>query len=109
MSDSSQIEPPSGLHDEILRFVKTLRHPVLLEDSALLFDLADSDWRLEVKFGRALLEVWGQGRSIVRRIEAAEQEGNRLRLLARRPGTQWEAGDLRARYSRLAGARTRPF
>lgn len=87
MSDSSQTESGLELREQILNFVGTLRHPVLLEGSALLFDLAENNWRVELKFGRALLEVWGEGRSIVRRVEAAEQKGNRLRLLARRPGS----------------------
>ena len=87
MSDSSHPDSHTEVGDQIQSFVESLRHPVLLEGSALLFDLAASDWRLDSKFGKALLEVWNPGRSIVRRVEAAEQDGNRLRLLARRPRT----------------------
>src|SRR5579863_7347694 len=87
MSDSSHPDSHTEVGDQIQNFLQSLRHPVLLEDSALLFDLASSDWRLDTKFGKALLEVWNPGRSVVRRVEAAEQDGNRLRLLARRPRT----------------------
>jgi hypothetical protein len=86
MNDPDQADSQSELRDQILTFVQTLRHPVLYEDAASVFDLTDSQWRLDVAFGKVLLEVWGQGRSVVRRIEAAQQEGNRLRLMARRPG-----------------------
>jgi hypothetical protein len=87
MNDPGQADSQSELRDQILTFVRSLRHPILFEDAASVFDLTDSQWRLEVAFGKVLLEVWDQGRSVVRRIEAAQQEGNRLRLLARRPGS----------------------
>lgn len=86
MNDPHQTNSRSELRDQILAFVQTLRHPVLLENAALFFDLTDSQWRLESEFGKLLLEVWGPGRSVVRRVEAVEQEGNWLRLLAHRPG-----------------------
>ena len=86
MSYSSQADSRSELRDQILTFVRDLGHPVLLEGGSPFFDLAGNEWRLEVGFGKLLLEVWGRGRSVVRRVEAAEQEGNRLRLLAHRPG-----------------------
>ncbi|HEY6290749.1 MAG TPA: hypothetical protein VI455_04195 [Terriglobia bacterium] len=105
--------PPSDLREQILAFVRSLRQPVLVPAllSAMVvegqaFSLSPDDggepasdgagqpsgssagrgWRLEVEFGKLLLEVWGAGGSAVRRIESAEQDGSRLRVWARKPG-----------------------
>jgi hypothetical protein len=86
MNATGQADSRSDLRGQILTFVHDLRHPVLLEEGGPFFDLTGGEWRLEVEFGKVLLEVWGEGRSVVRRIEAAERKGNRLRLLARRRG-----------------------
>jgi hypothetical protein len=49
-------------------------------------DVSEARWRLEVEFGKLLLEVWSGSRSLVRRIEACERDGSHMRLRARKPG-----------------------
>jgi hypothetical protein len=41
---------------------------------------------LEVEFGKLLLQYWGNDRSIVRRIEGIERDGNTLHVRAPKPG-----------------------
>ena len=89
---------PEALRDEILAFVRSLRQPVLMEGgSARSLDaLAGRDpdgddglsvrVRLEVEFGKLLLEIWGDGRSLVRRVEGVVRKGRRLILQARKRG-----------------------
>ena len=89
---------PEALRDEILAFVRSLRQPVLMEGgSARSLDaLAGRDpdgddglsvrVRLEVEFGKLLLEIWGDGRSLVRRVEGVVRKGRRLILQARKSG-----------------------
>ena len=83
MSDSDQSRLRE-LREEIVAFVHALHHPVLAEAGGQSFDLTEMGWRLEVEFGKLLLELWGQGRSTVRRVEQAEPDGDRLRVLARK-------------------------
>ena len=89
---------PEALRDEVLAFVRSLRQPVLMEGgSALPLDVLagrDPDCdrgnavqvRLEVEFGKLLLEIWGDGRSIMRRVESIERKGRRLIIQARKRG-----------------------
>jgi hypothetical protein len=83
MSDSDQ-STLRELREEILAFVHALHHPVLAEGGGQSFDLTETAWRLEVEFGKLLLELWGDGRSAVRRVEQAEPDGDRLRIVARK-------------------------
>ncbi len=90
---------PEDLRNQILAFICALPKPVLMEDagSVLSLDgLADSDLRsvvtegaqvsLNVEFGKLLLEIWGAGRSLVRRVESIERQGRRLLIHARKRG-----------------------
>lgn len=85
---------PSDMCAEILAFVRSLRRPAAAEESGpvLYFtevlpgNPAQTGWRLEVEFGKLLLEFWGDGRSMVRRIEGIERDGSTLHLQARKPG-----------------------
>lgn len=84
--------PPDSLRElqqEIERFVKSLRHPVLAEDEEELFDLTAARWKLSVEFGKLLMEVWNDARSIGRRVEeVAYRDRGRLGLFVRKAGAR---------------------
>jgi hypothetical protein len=77
------------LQKEIETFVRSLRHPVVVEDEEELFDLTAARWKLSVEFGKLLLEVWNDARSIGRRVEeAAYRDRGRLGLFVRKAGAR---------------------
>ncbi len=105
---------PSALCAEIKAFVQSLQQPVAAEEGGAILhfseglagDTSKGGWRLEVEFGKPLLEFWGGGRSIVRRIERIKRDGSTLLVEARKPGglpVRLEIGEAEA----LAGGGTR--
>ncbi|MGE5326985.1 MAG: hypothetical protein ACM3NO_08090 [Deltaproteobacteria bacterium] len=77
------------LQNEIRRFVASLRHPVVVEDEEELFDLTVARWKLGVEFGKLLLEVWNDARTIGRRVEEiAYRDAGKLGLFVRKPGAR---------------------
>ncbi|HLW79189.1 MAG TPA: hypothetical protein VKU44_06275, partial [Terriglobia bacterium] len=73
------------LQCDIEGFVRTLEHPVLLEDGAGLCDLTLNEWRFLIDHGRLILEVWHSERSLVRRVERVLTcDAARMSLAARR-------------------------
>lgn len=101
-----QARSPQDLRDEVMAFIRMLQQPVLVDGGGSVFSLdaasdpasgiedtplpdadgAASGWRLEVEYGKLLLECWGDGRSMVRRLESAERDAGRLVIEARKPG-----------------------
>ncbi len=55
---------------EIEVLVRSLAHPIVVEDEVELFDLTAARWKLTVEFGKLLFEAWNAERSIARRVEA---------------------------------------
>jgi hypothetical protein len=85
MPTSGESESLQKLRDEIELFIKSLRHPLLVEDEAELFDLSASEWRLTVEFGKVLFAAWNPARSLSRRVEdIAYRDSERLGLFARK-------------------------
>jgi hypothetical protein len=75
------------LKSEIHRFITSLRRPIVVEDEEELFDLTAARWKLSIEFGKLLLEVWNDARSIGRRVEEiAYRDNSRLGLFVRKPG-----------------------
>ena len=73
------------LRDEIELFIKSLRHPVVVEDEVELFDLSASEWRLTVEFGKLIFTAWNAARSVSRRVEdIAYRDAEQLGLFARK-------------------------
>ena len=73
------------LRDEVELFIKSLRHPVVVEDEVELFDLSASEWRLTVEFGKLIFAAWNAARSVSRRVEdIAYRDAERLGLFARK-------------------------
>ena len=96
---NATIGSPEDLREAILAFVGTLPRPRLIDDIGSVLSLESLvatepangaanavEVRLEVEFGKLLLEIWGAGRSIVRRVESLERQGSRLLLQARKRG-----------------------
>ncbi len=77
------------LQKEIESFLKTLRHPIVVEDEEELFDLTAARWKLSVEFGKLLFEAWNDARSIGRRVEEiAFRDRGRLGLFVRKAGAR---------------------
>ena len=75
------------LRDEIELFIKSLSHPVAVEDEAELFDLSVSQWRVTVEFGKVIFAAWNAARSASRRVEEiAYRDSQRLGVFARKAG-----------------------
>jgi len=87
MPTSGENESLHKLLNEIELFIKSLRHPVVVEDEVELFDLCVSEWRLTVEFGKLIFAAWNAARTLSRRIEdVAYRDGSRLGLFARKAG-----------------------
>lgn len=72
---------------ELEAFVRSLAHPVVVEDEAELFDLTAARWKLTVEFGKLLFEAWNAARSIARRVESiAYRDRGRIGVFVRKPG-----------------------
>ncbi len=85
------------LQGEIEAFLRSLDHPVVVEDEVELFDLTAAEWRLRLEFGKLLLEVWNPARSIARRVEdIAYRDRKCLGIFVRKPGGR-ETGTLEFR------------
>jgi len=85
MPTPGESESLHKLRDEIDLFINSLRHPVLVEDEAELFDLSASEWRLTVEFGKLIFAAWNAARSLSRRVEdIAYRDSERLGLFARK-------------------------
>ena len=85
MPASRDAESLRALQVEIESYLKSLRHPVVVEDEVTLFDLAAASWRLSVDFGKLIFEAWNPARSVVRRVEEiAYRDRNKLGLFVRK-------------------------
>jgi len=85
MPKPSESESLHKLLEEIELFVKSLRHPVLVEEEVELFDLTASEWRLTVEFGKLIFSAWNAARSLSRRVEdIAYRDVGRLGLFVRK-------------------------
>lgn len=75
------------LQGEIESFLRSLEHPVAVEDEVELMDLTAARWKLTVEFGKLLFEAWNPARSINRRVEdIAYRDRGRMGVYVRKPG-----------------------
>ena len=78
-----------GLQSEIEAFLKSLRHPVLVEDGAEVLDLTAASWRVSIEFGKLMFEAWNPVRSFARRVEElAYRDRGQMGLFVRKPGAR---------------------
>ena len=97
MSSSPNSDSLQALQAELESFLKSLRHPILVEEEAELLDLTAAEWRLTMEYGKLIFTAWNAARSISRRVEeVAYRDGSRMGVYARKPGGR-ESGTLEFR------------
>ena len=67
-------------------FLTGARAAVVIEDSVIAFDLADSKYSISGEYNKCLLHLWSSDRNIVRRVLDAEEKSTTLRLQVQRMG-----------------------
>lgn len=77
---------PESLVRSLQDFLSSASDAVILEDGAVLFDLADSRYSISGEHDKCLLHVWSAERNIVRRVLDAEIKNETLRLSVQRLG-----------------------
>src|SRR5947209_12800253 len=77
---------PDTLILTIRDFLNGSRSAVILEDSAVIFDLDHAKYSISGDHGRCLLQLWSAERNIVRRVVEAELKNAVLRLSVQRLG-----------------------
>jgi len=77
---------PESLVRALDEFLSTAQNAVIVEDGAVLFDLAQSKYSISGEHNKCLLQVWSTERNIVRRVLEAEVKNETLRLAVQRLG-----------------------
>ena len=87
VTDAGSIPPetiflmtPEQLARTLEDFLATAQNAVILEDGAVLFDLAQSKYSISGEHNKCLLHVWSSERNVVRRVIEAEVKNETLRL-----------------------------
>jgi hypothetical protein len=77
------------LQEKVSNFIQGLQHPIIAQDGVEIFDLTESQWRLEVHFGKLLLTVSNGHRTATRRIEEiSHRDKGQLGVRAWRQGNR---------------------
>jgi hypothetical protein len=77
---------PEQLTQTLEAFLSTAQNAVILEEGAVLFDLAQSKYSVSGDRNKCLLHVWSAERNVVRRVVDAEVKNETLRLAVLRLG-----------------------
>jgi hypothetical protein len=77
---------PESLRQTVAEFLAGARAAVVVEDGAVVFDLAESKYSISGEYNKCLLQLWSSERNVVRRVLDAEVKGASLRLLVQRMG-----------------------
>jgi hypothetical protein len=77
---------PEQLTRTLEDFLASAQNAVILEDGAVLFDLAQSKYSISGERNKCLLHVWSPERNVVRRVLEAELKNETLRLAVQRLG-----------------------
>ncbi len=100
MPSPDRLHQLEQLQSEIESFVRSLAHPIVVENEIELFDLTAAEWRLKIGFGKLLFEAWNTARSIARRVEdIAYRDHVRMGIFVRKPGGR-DVGTLELRELR---------
>ena len=59
---------------------------VVIEDGAVVFDLAEAKYSISGEHNKCLLHLWSQERNVVRRVLEVESKGETLRVVVQRMG-----------------------
>ena len=77
---------PESLIQTVEEFLTCARDAVIIEDSAVIFDLAQSKYSISGEHNKCLLHLWSDERNVVRRVLEAEIKNDVLRLAVQRMG-----------------------
>lgn len=77
---------PESLVRTLEDFLASAGGAVILEDGAVMFDLAQSKYSVSGEHNKCLLHVWSAERNVVRRVVEAEVKNQTLRLAVQRLG-----------------------
>ncbi len=77
---------PDSLSQMLSDFLNGARAAVVVEDCAIVFDLAESKYSISGEYNKCLLHLWSHERNIVRRVLDAEMKATTLRLQVQRMG-----------------------
>jgi len=77
---------PESLSQMLSDFLDGARAAVVVEDSAIVFDLAESKYSISGECNKCLLHLWSHERNFVRRVLDAELKATTLRLQVQRMG-----------------------
>ncbi len=67
-------------------FLDGSRGAVVVEEGAVVFDLAEAKYSISGEYNKCLLHLWSSERNVVRRVLDAEGKGSTLRLRVQRMG-----------------------
>jgi hypothetical protein len=77
---------PDSLSQMLSDFLNGARAAVVVEDGAIVFDLAESKYSISGEYNKCLLHLWSHERNVVRRVLDAEMKATTLRLQVQRMG-----------------------
>jgi hypothetical protein len=77
---------PQALTRTVQEFLSEAAGAVVLENGAVVFDLAQSKYSISGEYNRCLLHLWSAERNAVRRVLDAEVKNGTLRLAVQRLG-----------------------
>jgi hypothetical protein len=98
---------PESLSKMVAGFLDGARAAVVVEDGAIVFDLAEAKYSISGEHNKCLVHLWSNERNTVRRVLDAEVKGTSLRLQVQRMGQSrpTRIDICRDRDLRSAGAR----
>ncbi|MFZ0481673.1 MAG: hypothetical protein WAL71_21215 [Terriglobales bacterium] len=77
---------PESLSTLLSAFLTGSHAAVVVEDGAVVFDLADAKYSISGEYNKCLVHLWSSERNVVRRVLDAEVKGATLRLQVQRMG-----------------------
>jgi hypothetical protein len=83
---SNDCMTPESLGKTVTDFLEGSRAAVVVEDGAIVFDLAESKYSISGEYNKCLVHLWSSERNIVRRVLDSEIKGATLRLQVQRMG-----------------------
>ena len=81
-----QLVTPESLCQTLSEFLNGARAAVVVEDGAIVFDLAEAKYSISGEYHKCLLHLWSSERNVVRRVLDAEAKATAVRLLVQRMG-----------------------
>ena len=77
---------PAALAQALEQFLSDNPRAVVVEEGAVLFDMAQTRYTLEAGSGRCVLQLWSEERNLVRTVVGLEERKDSLRIAVKRFG-----------------------